>query len=75
MFAENVEIKANGNRVQLVADDPDSPVIDVTVDADDIEMITKAGAGADVVTVNDLSGTDVILVNVDLAEGFLFADR
>jgi Ca2+-binding RTX toxin-like protein len=73
-FAENVEISANGNRLQVVADDPDSSVIDVTVDADDVEIITaKAASGGDIVTVNDLTGTDATFVNIDLAQGFVFA--
>ncbi len=60
--SENVSIVANGGRAMLVRD-----VAAVTMDMNDVESIDfSAFGGSDVVTVGDLSGTDVVRVTVDL---------
>ncbi len=60
---ENIDISANGSRVRLFRD-----VGNVTMDLNGIEHIQLAAAGgADSITVNDLSGTDVTQVAIDLA--------
>ena len=62
-IAEKVDISANGGRVLFTRD-----VANVTMDLDDTETIDfRALGGADNVTVNDLSGTDVSQVLVNLA--------
>ncbi len=61
--AENIDISPVGGRVRFFRD-----VASVTMDLNDIEGIDyNALGGADVVVVNDLSGTDVVEVNVNLA--------
>ncbi len=61
--AETIDISANGGRVRFFRD-----VANVTMDLNDVEHIGfDAIGGADVVTVNDLSGTDVATVSVNLA--------
>ena len=61
--AENIDISANGARTLFFRD-----IANVTMDLNDVQVITfKALGGADVIVVNDLSGTDVTSVNVDLA--------
>ncbi|HOW70331.1 MAG TPA: calcium-binding protein [Phycisphaerae bacterium] len=61
--AETIDISANGQRLRLFRN-----VGSVTVDVDDVEQIgLKALGGADVVTVNNLAGTNVIGVGIDLA--------
>ncbi len=61
--AEKVDISANGSRVRFFRD-----VGNVTMDLNGIEHIRFAAAGgADTVTVNDLTGTDVTQVAIDLA--------
>jgi len=61
--AENITISANGGRVRFTRD-----VANVVMDLDDTEAITfNALGGADTVVVNDLTGTDVVEVNVNLA--------
>ena len=61
--AEQVELSANGNRLRFFRD-----VGNVTMDTHGVERVDfNALGGADVVTVDDLSGTDVSSVNVDLA--------
>jgi Ca2+-binding RTX toxin-like protein len=72
--AENVSVSANGGRVLFFRD-----VASVTMDLDDVEAIDfNALGGADTVVVGDLSGTDVVEVNVNLAAvngvGDLLAD-
>ncbi|OWJ66122.1 beta strand repeat-containing protein [Inquilinus limosus] len=63
---ETVTVSANGGRVLFVRD-----VASVVMDLNDVERIEfHALGGADRVTVNDLTGTDVTRVTVDL-EGFL----
>ncbi len=62
-IAENIDISANGGRVRFFRN-----IASVTMDLDDVEGIDfRALGGADVVVVNDLSGTDVTEVNTDLA--------
>jgi Ca2+-binding RTX toxin-like protein len=61
--AENINIAANGGRVLFFRD-----VASVTMDLDDVESInSNALGGADTIVVNDLSGTDVVEVNLNLA--------
>ncbi|WP_050626740.1 beta strand repeat-containing protein [Bradyrhizobium viridifuturi] len=61
-IAEKIDISANGSRVRFTRD-----VANVTMDLNGIENINfKALGGADQVTVNDLTGTDVRHVTVDL---------
>ena len=61
--AERIDISANGGRVRFFRD-----IANVTMDLDDVETIDfNALGGADIIVINDLSGTDVKLVNVDLA--------
>ena len=61
--AENIDISANGGRVRFFRD-----VANITMDLNKVETIDfHALGGADNVTVNDLSGTDVTNVKVDLA--------
>jgi predicted lipoprotein with Yx(FWY)xxD motif len=61
--AEQFTLSANGTRLKLFRD-----VGNVTMDTAGIEQVDlNALGGADLVTVDDLSGTDVSSVNVDLA--------
>ena len=61
--AEHIDLSANGNRLKFFRD-----VGNITMDTAGVERVDcNALRGADVVTVNDLSGTDVNIVNVDLA--------
>lgn len=61
--AENIEISANGGRVVFSRN-----IANVVMDLNDTEVIDfRALAGADQITVNDLSGTDVTEVHIDLA--------
>ena len=61
--AENVAISANGDRASLTRD-----VASVTVDMNDVERVVyNALGGADNVVINDLAGTDVRRVEVNLA--------
>ena len=60
--SESVDISANGERVRFSRD-----IASVTMDLNDVERIDfNALGGADNIVVNDLSGTDVADVNVDL---------
>jgi Ca2+-binding RTX toxin-like protein len=62
-IAESIDIAANGGRVRFFRN-----VANVTMDLNDVESIDyNALGGADVITVNDLSGTDVTQVNLTLA--------
>src|SRR3712207_5960271 len=64
--AENVNVFANGGRVIFTRD-----VANVLMDLNDVEGIDfNALGGADTVTLNDLSGTDLIEANLSLA-GFI----
>jgi Ca2+-binding RTX toxin-like protein len=61
--AEQVSLSANKNRLKLFRD-----LGNITMDTAGVERVdVNALGGADVVTVGDLSGTDVSDVNVDLA--------
>ena len=60
---ENIDISANGSRVRLSRD-----VGNVTMDLNGVERIDVHGlGGADNITINDLTGTGVAVVVVDLA--------
>ena len=60
---ENIDISANGGRARFTRD-----VGNITMDLNDVEQIKfNALGGADNITVNDLAGTDVKQVNIDLA--------
>jgi Ca2+-binding RTX toxin-like protein len=61
---ENIDISANGGRVRFSRD-----VANVTMDLNDVEQVTfHALGGADNIVINDVSGTDLVLgqVQVDL---------
>jgi Ca2+-binding RTX toxin-like protein len=59
---ENIDISANGGRARLFRD-----VGNVTMDLNDVERINLVAlGGADTITVNDLTGTDVTQVAIDL---------
>jgi Ca2+-binding RTX toxin-like protein len=61
--AEHIDLSANGPRLRFFRD-----VATITMDTNSVEQVDfNALGGADVVTVNDLTGTDVTGVNVDLA--------
>jgi Ca2+-binding RTX toxin-like protein len=61
--AEKVELSANGDHLKFFRD-----VANVTMDTHGVERVDfNALGGVDLVTVNDLTGTDVNQVNVDLA--------
>ena len=62
-IGENIDISANGGRVRFPRN-----VANVVMDLNDVEGIDfNALGGADTITVNDLSGTDVTEVNLNLA--------
>src|SRR5512133_456796 len=62
-LAERIELSANGNRLRLFRD-----IGTITMDTAGVERVDVNALGdADLVTVNDLSATDVSSVNVDLA--------
>jgi Ca2+-binding RTX toxin-like protein len=59
---ENIDISANGGHARLSRD-----VANITMDLDNVETVdVNAKGGADTITVNDLSKTDVNKVNIDL---------
>ncbi len=61
--SENISVFANGGRTLFFRN-----VANVTMDTDNVESITfNAFGGADIITLNDLSGTDVTEVNLNLA--------
>ena len=61
-IGEAIDISANGSRIRLTRD-----IGTVTMDVNDTETINvRALGGEDTITVNDLTGTDVSNVNVDL---------
>ena len=61
--AENVTMSANGGRLTFFRTQGN-----VTMDTDGVEIVDdNALGGADSVTVNDLTGTDVTQTNIDLA--------
>jgi Ca2+-binding RTX toxin-like protein len=60
--SENIDISANGSHVEFVRD-----VANITMDLNGIEHVQfNALGGADTITVNDLTGTDVNQVSIDL---------
>ena len=60
---ENIDISANGERVRFTRD-----IAAITMDLNDVERIRfNALGGADNIVVNDLSGTDVKEVEINLA--------
>ncbi|GJD53157.1 hypothetical protein OPKNFCMD_5928 [Methylobacterium crusticola] len=60
---EIMEVSANGGRARLTRD-----VGAITMDLNDVETVRiEAAGGADTITVNDMSGTDVTQVAVSLA--------
>jgi Ca2+-binding RTX toxin-like protein len=62
-IAEKIDLSANGPRLRLTRD-----IAAVTMDMDGIEAVNIAAlGGADTITVNDLSGTSVTQVNLNLA--------
>ncbi|HET6576045.1 MAG TPA: calcium-binding protein [Fimbriiglobus sp.] len=64
-IAEEIDISANGGRVRFARN-----IGNVTMDLNDTEAITfNALGGADKITVNDLSGTDVTEIDLNLAAG------
>jgi Ca2+-binding RTX toxin-like protein len=70
-IAETMSISGNHGRVSLVRD-----IGTVTMDLDNIEHIQlNALGGADKITVNDLTGTDVTQVTVDLGTNDMAADQ
>jgi Ca2+-binding RTX toxin-like protein len=69
--ADQVDLSANGSRLKFLRS-PGS----VTMDTGGVEQVDFAAlGGADVVTVNDLSGTDVRSFDVDLGAGDGQRDR
>ena len=61
--SEKIEISANGSRARLTRD-----VANITMDLNSMETIDVNGlGGADTLTVDDLTGTGVKNVNIDLA--------
>jgi Ca2+-binding RTX toxin-like protein len=64
--AEQVTMSANGGRLTFFRVQGN-----VTMDTDDVEIVDdNPVGGADSVTVNDLTGTDVTQTNIDLAGAF-----
>jgi Ca2+-binding RTX toxin-like protein len=62
---ESFTLMANSGRALLFRD-----VAGVTMDMNDVETLSlKTLGGADTVTINDMSGTDITKVNVDLGSG------
>jgi Ca2+-binding RTX toxin-like protein len=60
---ETVNISANGERVRFTRD-----IANITMDLNEVERVDfNALAGADKITVNDLSGTDLTELNLNLA--------
>lgn len=62
-IAERMEVSANGGRVRFTRD-----VANIVMDLDDVERVTaKTLGGADTLTVNDMTGTDLTDVAPQLA--------
>jgi Ca2+-binding RTX toxin-like protein len=60
---EHIDLAANGSRVRLGRD-----IAAVSLDLNGLEALNlSARAGADTITVNDLAGTNLSQVNIDLA--------
>ena len=63
MFGYRYDISANGQRARFFRN-----IANITMDCDGVEVVKfNALGGADKITVNDLTGTDVKNVNLDLA--------
>src|SRR5205085_7309806 len=61
--AERIDLSANGSRLRFTRD-----VANIVMDVNGTERVNFAAlGGADTITVNDLSATDVTQVNLDLA--------
>ena len=68
---ENVTISANGGHALFTRD-----VASITMDTNNVETFDfNALGGADTITINDLTGTDVSQVNIDLAGTLGGSDR
>jgi Ca2+-binding RTX toxin-like protein len=64
---ENIDLSANGSRLRLFRD-----IGNVTMDVNGLEQVdVTSRGGAATLTVNDLSGTDVTQVNLNLLGGVL----
>jgi Ca2+-binding RTX toxin-like protein len=62
-IAEHIDLSANGSRLHLFRD-----VANITMDVNAVEQVNVVAlGGADTLTVNDLSGTGVTDVNLDLS--------
>jgi Ca2+-binding RTX toxin-like protein len=62
-IAEKINLSANGGRLRFTRD-----IANVTMDADSVETVNfTARGGADTITVDNLAGTDVRTINIDLA--------
>jgi len=62
-ISETIDISANGQRARFFRN-----VANITMDLNDVETIDfNALGGADTIVVNDLSGTDLMAVNLNLA--------
>jgi hypothetical protein len=62
-IAEKIGISPNGGRVQFTRD-----IASITMDLNDVEHVNfRALGGADLITVNDLTGTDLTDITTDLA--------
>jgi Ca2+-binding RTX toxin-like protein len=62
-IAEKIDVSANGSRVRFTRN-----VANVVMDLNGVEGINfNALGGADEITVNDMSGTDLTELNIDLA--------
>jgi hypothetical protein len=61
-IGEQIQLSANGPRLRLTRN-----VANITMDTDGVERVSiRALGGSDAITVNDLAGTDVKTVDVDL---------
>ena len=70
-ISEGMDVSANGGRVRFTRD-----VAAITMDLNDVEsIVVKALGGADTLTVNDVSGTDLTNVSADLGGDDAAADN
>jgi Ca2+-binding RTX toxin-like protein len=61
---EIIDLSASGQRLRFFRN-----VANIVMDCDNLERVVfNALGGADAITINDLSGTDVVEVNLDLAD-------
>src|SRR5262249_11405143 len=62
-ISESIDLSANGQRLRFTRD-----IANITMDCDGVETVQfTARGGADLITVNNLSGTAVTHVDLDLA--------